>query len=58
MMAKNGHFERSRRVLASPDDVVPAAYASTAWDANLPGSPVIAAQEIPGRLTVFLIPKK
>jgi hypothetical protein len=26
------------------------------WGANLPGSPVIGSEEIPGRLTIFLIP--
>jgi hypothetical protein len=28
----------------------------TAWGAGLPGSPVIAFKDIPGRLTVFLVP--
>jgi hypothetical protein len=27
-----------------------------AWGAGMPGSPVIASEEIPGRLTVFMIP--
>jgi hypothetical protein len=27
-----------------------------AWGANLPGSPIIAGEEIPNRMTVFLIP--
>ncbi len=27
-----------------------------AWGANLPGSPIIAGEEIPSRMTVFLVP--
>jgi hypothetical protein len=26
------------------------------WGAGMPGSPVIGSEEIPGRLTVFMIP--
>jgi hypothetical protein len=29
---------------------------STAWGADLPGSPVIANKDVPGRMTVFMIP--
>jgi hypothetical protein len=29
---------------------------AAAWGANLPGSPIIAGEEIPNRMTVFLVP--
>jgi hypothetical protein len=27
-----------------------------AWGANLPGSPIIAGEEVPNRMTVFMVP--
>jgi hypothetical protein len=48
-------LERPRHELASASDVFVAGNAAKSWGANLPGSPVIAADDPEERATIFLV---
>ena len=48
-------FERRRQELAPAPDVLVAGRAEKSWGANLPGSPVIAADDPEERVTIFMV---